>query len=355
MQRIVNYGSFLQAYGLKKIIESLGHEVVFIDYHVESPISRIGSVQSSNKYIELLKQIIKPRFWKMRKLYRDNNFIERYESEFLSILGITKEPNYNSKVDTMLIGSDEVFNCLQNNPLVGYSLELFGKNTKANRVISYAASFGTTTLNKLENHGKLDEIRKYLLKMDSISVRDNNSFKIVQKLTKKEPFINLDPVLIYKFEKEIENVNILEENYILVYAYCERLSKDEIREIKKFAKKEKLKLLCVGFPQELCDFNVVCTPFEVLAYVKKAKYIITDTFHGTVFSIKYNKKFATIIRESNKQKLSDLLMRFQCEDRIVSKDFDIEDILNKDMNFKYINSILKREYVKTINYLKENL
>ena len=69
----------------------------------------------------------------------------------MPLLGITDEMNYNPTVDCLVIGSDEVFNCIQKNSNVGYSPELFGKNNHAKKLITYAASFGNTTLEKLEN------------------------------------------------------------------------------------------------------------------------------------------------------------------------------------------------------------
>lgn len=79
------------------------------------------------------------------------------------MLGIDKKKRYRSKVDVLIIGSDEVFNCIQNNRDVGYSMELFGKSNRAKRLISYAASFGNATYDKLQQYGVCDEL-SYLLK-----------------------------------------------------------------------------------------------------------------------------------------------------------------------------------------------
>lgn len=70
------------------------------------------------------------------------------------MLGVTEEMNYNPELDCLVIGSDEVFNCIQKNSNVGYSPELFGKDNRAKKLITYAASFGNTTLEKLDRYGK---------------------------------------------------------------------------------------------------------------------------------------------------------------------------------------------------------
>ena len=75
-------------------------------------------------------------------------------------------------------------------------------------------------------------------------------------------------------------------------------------------------MISIGHYFSWCDEVVIPTPFEVLAYFKGASYIITDTFHGSVFSIKFNKEFCTIVRDMNSNKLVSLLKQFGLENRI---------------------------------------
>ncbi len=349
MHRIKNYGSFLQAYGLKKTIESLGHEVVFIDYKVEPPIVPYKDRSRIYKSVRNLYHKIKKDIFKGKKLYY------LYDDKYLPMLGVSKKKNYRDKVDILVIGSDEVFNCLQSNISVGYSRELFGKDNNADKVISYAASFGYTTLDGLKKYGIDKEIGKMLSQFSSISVRDNNSFEIVKELIEKEPVLNVDPVIISNFDERVPEQNELKD-YILIYAYNNRINKeDEILAIKEFAKKYNKKLVSVGVHQNWTDIKLEADPFELLYYVKNADYVITDTFHGSIFSIKYNIPFATIIRKSNKQKLSDLLQRFSVADREVKDVAKLEEVLLNPINFSKVNNIIEIETDKSISYLKENL
>ena len=92
-----------------------------------------------------------------------------------------EEKNYHPEVDVLVIGSDEVFNCLQTNSAVGFSLDLFGKDNRAGKTITYAASFGNTTLEGLKKY-KVDNTISSLLKdLSDISVRDRNSGLIVEE------------------------------------------------------------------------------------------------------------------------------------------------------------------------------
>ena len=207
----------------------------------------------------------------------------------MPLLGISNEMNYNPALDCLVIGSDEVFNCIQKNSNVGYSLELFGKDNCAKKLITYAASFGNTTLEKLQKYGKVNEIGILLRKFDAISVRDINSGTIIEELTGRIPAYNLDPVLTYDYMKccdKIPQIKI-EEKYLILYAYAGRISNDEAKWIAEYAKKKKLKIYAIGGIQKCADQFVDCSPFEVLAYFRNAEEVITDTFHGSIFSIIY--------------------------------------------------------------------
>lgn len=363
MQRIKNYGSFLQAYGLKKLIEEYGHEVEFVDYHVEKPII-VDNSKNKNILTKGIEAICEDASFiqKIQYIKHKRNFGKKY----YHLLNINDNFNYNPKLDTMVIGSDEVFNCIQSNSNVGYSLELFGKNNNARKLVSYAASFGNTTLDKLRKYNKEKEIASLLKDFDKISVRDMNSKKIVNELTYNDVCINLDPVLIFEFmnHKElIPNINV-KEKYMIVYAYSGRISKQESKFIKAFALKNKLKVYAIGGAQRCADKFIDCSPFEVLAYFKNAEFVITDTFHGSIFSIINNKKFATIIRKShgesygNEEKLKFLLEKLDLNTRIIYSLNDIESIENKFnslIDYSKTNAIIDNERKKARRFLKENL
>lgn len=349
MQRIKNYGSFLQAYGLKMTLESFGHEVIFVDYKVEKPI--VACEQKS-----IIYKIVRKIYRVLRyKVLKKENLSSLFDQKYFSLISLSNQRTYRAKVDVLVIGSDEVFNCLQSNPDVGYSKELFGKDNNAQKVISYAASFGHTTLMGLRKYGIESEVGQLLSLFSSISVRDNNSFDVVKALTGKLPVINVDPVFIFDFGKFIPQRPDL-DNYILVYAYGNRIDSEvEIKAIKQFARKHNKKLISIGVHQKWTDVKLEADPFELLGYVKGADYIITDTFHGTIYSIKYNIPFITIIRESNKQKLSDLLQRFSVVDRELKDVSKLEEILMKPIDFEKVNRIIDVERENSIKYLKENI
>ena len=368
MQRVCNKGSFLQAYGLKKMIESLGHEVIFVDYKVGKPVMRTFSEKKTyyilkirNMFIDIFLKCKSLRVFLPKEL--KNIVIEReqYKSFIAEHLGVTDIRKYRSVVDALVIGSDEVFNCTQINPEVGFSPEIFGADNQAKKVISYAASFGNTTYEKLKYYGNDEELKKYFSAFEAISVRDRNSLAVVEKLMGEKPEVNLDPVLMYDYMPTIKDQQI-RKDYIVVYAYRSRITPEEAEEIKAFARRENKRLISVSGEMDFCDEHISLNPFENLNLFRHADYVITDTFHGTIFSIINRRRFVTLIRESkgnsygNQEKLQDLLNRLGLQNRSYSNGKDnLADRISAGINYDAVFEIINTERKHTMNYLSENL
>lgn len=359
MQRIYNYGSFLQAYGLKKIVESLGAKVEFIDYH---PGKTVLSTRNRSNLFRKLKKVFQTLKIKapLKSKLGYINYKRNYGKTIFPLLGLKSEKNFDTKnLDLLIIGSDEVFNCIQSNPNVGFSKDLFGAGSEAKRLISYAASFGNTTLDKIKKYGKYSLIKKWINNFDALSVRDTNSLNIVRTLTDKKVNVNLDPVLIYDFIKyePIPDIDI-HYKYLILYGYNGRFSKNECKQIKQFADKNGLKIVCIGGIQHYCDYFINCKPFEVLRYFKNAEYIITDTFHGTIMSIINHKNFVTLVRKQgygNSEKVTDLLNRLYLNDQRLDTIDHLENTLNKNIDYLKVDKIISAERYKTLEYLKKQL
>ena len=352
MQRVKNYGSFLQAYALKETLNDLGHESFFIDIKPGRQLtggSDVSNEKKESKINYIVKRLDRNLFKRAKQYYLRKKRISRFNDEFFPILGVSKEPVYYSDYDVIVIGSDEVFNCATKSPW-GFAKTLFGEGLNSNKIITYAASCGHTTLEDVEKYGIKDEIASAMENLEAISVRDNNTKKFVSELTKKETFDHIDPTLIYNFDKLLVK-GLPENNYILIYGYDGRINdKKIIKKVMEFAKKEKKEVICAGVFQSWCDRHISCTPFELLSYFKNADYIITDTFHGTVFSVKYNKQFVTLVRESNKQKVTDLLEKFELTDRIIYFANEIEKKLKTDILYHCTNKTIKDYQESAMNY-----
>lgn len=350
MQRVLNYGSFLQAYALKRLLLQCGvSKVYFIDIKAGCMLPGYGPVKKSSRAARAIKMFLTGR---LPSKIRDLKFDKKMRASIarnLTSLGL--EEQAPKKFDVVVIGSDEVFNCCQVSPW-GYTTQLYGNIPEAKEVISYAGSFGHTTYEQLVDLGLDREIGETMKTMAAISVRDKNSCEIVEKTTGVEPEIHLDPVLIYGYKNELtQRMVFYPEKYMVVYSYQGRINdQNEIKEIVSFAKSKKLKLISIFCRYDWCDEAVIPdTPFDVLAWFKSAEYIVTDTFHGTIFSIITHRPFCTLIRDSNRQKIGYLLDKLGLRER---GNKCIGSIMECPINYNCVEEILRQERMQTCVYLK---
>ena len=358
MQKVVNYGSFLQAYGLREIIKDVTgeKEIVFIDIKKGY---RLKSNKGFNLYIKRIRGVIKAifkglLFEKIKDTKYLNTLSEQFDKHFFPILGIDKPCFGDDIFDCVVIGSDEVFHCCQNAEW-GFTTQLLGNIENTKDVVSYAASFGTTTYNQINKNGIKNAVVESLSKLKYISVRDFNSFNNIELLLNKKPSINLDPVLLFDFSKEIERSSdfFSDDDFLIVYSYTGRITdKKEIDSIKKIARDKKLKIYTIFCRYKWADKVIFPeSPFQMLKIFRMAKYVISDTFHGSIFSIITHSKFCTLIRKTNQEKMESMLSMLGLSDRAIYNSSDIENVLEHDIDFKKVDLIREKEYQKSFEYL----
>lgn len=368
MQRVNNMGSVLQSYSLKSILESFGHTVSFIDIASNENDNalmvdegmRFNEEEEHKDKKSVLSKLAKiDRYAINRILIKQKDKTQRnlFEAFRTDELGISVGDN-EKKYDLCIIGSDEVFNCAGIPTPWGFTGQMFGDVAQAERVITYAASCGAVTTDVLSD-GVANRISEAFGKVSAFSVRDANTAEFIRELAGREPTMSFDPVVVGNFDKEMEQAEKtvkLPKRYCIVYSYYNRIhKKEEILQIKRFCKKHDLTPVSVGAPQMWIKHHLVLTPFEMLVAFKKAEFVFTDTFHGTIFASKYSKKFATIVRRSNFNKLSDLI------DRLEINDHKIADISELDGKFEIVNDFETRERIinegrsATEKYLKESI
>ena len=359
MQRIANYGSFLQAYGLKCILEELGCQVEFVDYHPGETLIPADGGTGIKRKISKVYNVLKNRAPLSEKL-KFIRYKKNYSSRYLPLLGVKEQMNYSPELDMLIIGSDEVFNCVQNNTNVGFCPELFGEGNCAARLISYAASFGNTTSKKLSKYHVKEQVADWLKNFDALSARDSNSEKIVEDLTGTKPLYHLDPVLMYDFLGECKQIPsaVPENKYMILYGYSGRFTREECKQIRSYAEQRNLNIFCIGGIQDCCDRFVDCNPFEVIAYFQNAECVITDTFHGTILSIITHKPFASVVRNAgygNVEKLEDLLIRLELEGHMVTNMSNFADKMAQTVDYLYVDQIIADERARCRIYLQEQI
>ena len=361
MQMVQNMGSLLQSYALKKRLEELGAHVEFLnikkndndnellgDYVKEYEQEReqtgfFGKLSKIDKYAVNRLRI-------KRKSIEQNNLFDSFRDKELQIY------KKSDKYDLCVIGSDEVFNCLSAGSW-GFTSQLFGNVPEADKVITYAASSGSTEFSDIPMNAA-NRIQESFENIESFSVRDINTHKFVSALTKKTVVDNLDPVLIYDFKTEIDLIKMpdMPQKYCIIYSYYNRIHDNhEITAIKNFCKEHQLTPVAIGAPQYWIKDYIVCSPFQCLKVFENAEFVITDTFHGTIFATKFSKKFAVITRSSNYNKLTDLIKKIGIQKHLIEDFCELGEKFNLVKNATDFQNIVEMEKEKSIQYLQANV
>ena len=342
-----NHGAQLQLFALIKILKENGYEANALQFEKDY---RYMSFDAKNKYSISLKSIpfyikyllskgLKKTLFNINKKiifdnFRDNN----------NILG---EPYTEFNNDLIIIGSDEVFSVE-----TGLTDAFWGNNSLCKNIISYAGSFGPTTIEEIQEK-KLEEYLMTSIKnFSSIAVRDKNSKKIIETFSDKNATLTCDPVILYGYKNEIGiQRRKINEEYILLYSYDNNMnSSEDIELVRTVAKELNLPVYSIGFYHKWCDKNINADPIELLGYFKNAEYIITDTFHGTVLSLITESNFATKLR-GNSNKLYNLLSEYGLEKRIFTSIEECKNILLQDVKYEDVNKILENNRNNSKNYL----
>ncbi|MDC1066123.1 polysaccharide pyruvyl transferase family protein [Candidatus Pseudothioglobus singularis] len=337
----INYGAFAQVYALQSKLTALGFDTEVIAYKGRKhEINEYKSLFLTKKY-----KIFINNFEKLR-VFRN---AQKSLNKTLAFSRGSRISNLN--FDKIIIGSDEVWNF--KNDLFGLDLTYFGEGfIKKNSVISYAASFGSI----LASDYIPDEVKNNLLKFSAVSVRDDNSFKLVSNFLTDVKKVT-DPTFLYDFKEEL--IDMAEYQYLLFYGIT--LQQDDklfIREIKNFASKRNLRIVSVGYFHQWADINFVnIDPFKWLSYIKNADFIVTNMFHGTIFSIKFNKSFVTIASKRRENKVKSLLRDFNLESRLLTSKINLEfkDKITAEIDYKSVNLKIDELISYSENFLIENL
>jgi polysaccharide pyruvyl transferase WcaK-like protein len=321
----INYGAFAQVFALQSRLVELGFNVEVIAYKDNKhKINEYRSLFLTINLKILINNIEKLKVF--RKAQKKLNTTQRV-SRVSQVVDM--------KFDKIIIGSDEIWNF--KNDLFGLNLIYFGKdlNDKTN-VFSYAASFGSICKDELIPK----EVISNISKLSAVSVRDDNSSDLICKFLSDAKKV-VDPTLLYDYKNETKDINIASD-YLLFYGITLQGEDQKfIQEMVNYSKLKGLRLISVGYHHDWADENYVnIHPFSWLKYIKNANYVVTNMFHGTVFSIKFNKRFLTIASKRRENKVGSLLREFGLESRLCdSSDIneDFSERINAEISYESIN------------------
>lgn len=324
-----NCGSFLQAYALKKTLEKEGHEAVFVK----------REVYKSNKFYSRAILAVK-RFLKGDPK-RARFILEEYFAfnKIQKAMPVTEDIK---SLDMLVYGSDTIWN--MEDPYFKEDWKRYWGVGVENKKITYAASVGTTDENVFYDDPVFE---KQIKEFSAVAVRDEHTYKIAEKLLagEKSPVLVTDPTMLVDIsEYEAVAKPCSEKNFILMY-YFGNMPKDLEQNIKAFAKEQGKKIIYFGK-------DIPFEPGMMIGYYNAADYVITNTFHGNVFSIIYNKNFVSYGKE--KKKVEILLNDFGLSQRLLDVSENPKDVLLSDIDYSKTNEILKEKRAESLEYLKTN-
>lgn len=299
-----NYGTVLQAYALQRFLRNCGYDVKNIDFNVtasEKVKNLIGCGNSPKLFLEKfdmarMKKAADPEKLRLRE--------ERFREFLRCNLNLTKRistyeelKDYADAFDAYICGSDQIWSPALLNPPYYFDFVVYGK-----KKIAYSCSFGVSCI----PDKKKSIIRSFIKRYDHISVREHNGQKIVKDLLGIDVPTTVDPVFLLSKEdwNMVASEEVVKPDY--VFAYFLTYNKTYIETAIKTAEQLGVKLVMVPATREEYRINAELVqdagPAEWVSLIKDAKVVLTDSFHGCVFSLIYGKPLLIFKRFSDESK-----------------------------------------------------
>lgn len=366
-----NYGGFLQAYALQTVLKRMGHDTKVVDIRKEESAQswRFMLKQLVKRFLNViligfLKEpfLINPSKEDYDKIYRKNNHflakhVERTRRYDLikSYLDL-KEYHF----DVFIVGSDQVWRPEYSVNMPNFFLD-FLEGIQGVKRVSYAASFGVDDLSFSSEN--ISSYSKLLKTFDAVSVRENSGVAICDEKFGVNATLVLDPTLLlnaYDYEKLIEEDERIVKlsNSLMCYVLDGSKEKDII--ISKLSSELGLVPNIIHPKKEydrLGQLDVEKSRYPSvtswLSGFRDAEFVITDSFHGMVFSIMFNKQFLVIgNKDRGLSRFTSLLKILQLERRLICslEDFDFS-VVDDNIDYQLVSNIINAEREKSFDFL----
>lgn len=357
-----NYGAALQCYALQITLKKLGVDAEVIKFKKEKVYGKLkGKFSNYLSKAYLARKIYAiPYIFQLKKKDRNfDNFFKKYfnfgTKDVISEDSIDK---YVKKYETIIFGSDQIWNL--NPKIYDRSKIFFGDFNYSGKKVSYSASFGDSI-----NDAKMNKeyIKDKLSKFNSISVREKSGCDFLRDIGISSK-LTVDPTMLLssvEWDKLIDSTPVINGRYILYYSVnCRKYSWIIAKKLSKLTGLQVInlvehpKIIGSGFKNYYS-----AGPIEFLNIIKNAEYVVTNSFHGTIFSIIFKKKFIPAFDENNgkikiEERKYSILKLLKLDNLIKTNSSKIsleemENIYNRN-----IDELLKNIVNDSINYLEIN-
>lgn len=352
---VKNYGSVLQTYATQELLKREQNEVFIANYVLKNSVGMrymdtiLRKHAHKNKLKKLMmKLILLPTIWKWERVF--GGFLKKY----IHVLGAEMYDCNSLKeklpaADIYCTGSDQVWNPQSNSGLLpAYFCEFAPKDKK---IVSLAASFG---MREIEDADR-ERLKTYLQKYDLISVREKTGIEILKSMELKGELV-LDPTLIVEpeFWKRLVGKRKVSEDYVLVYQLNSNPKFDRyaVQAAEKLGKK--LVRICTRYDQMMKSGKAVMIPNveQWISLFYYADLVITDSFHGTVFSLIFEKPFVDIYPPRFSERVESLLSLLNLESRHI-EDYQDFSVLEQNIDYPKVNAIMENERTKSNEFVEK--
>ena len=353
--RYSNYGSLLQTYALQEVIKLYSnYNPVVIDYcpvayekcNPLNPLEVRDNIQEKYKESNIdlnsiieneikIKEFIKTRYNLSKHSYFLDNFNESLKKE--ELVGF-------------ICGSDAIWSI---DYFGGFDPVYFGEYPcMKNRTITYASSFGET---KFDEHLR-KKMLLYMKNFNAIGVRESTEIESIRKYSNKYIERVLDPTLLLSIDvyKRLMVNQLINQPYLLIYS--RREDKEMINLAKKIADKKGLRIINISlnvYKDRNFQHQYSAGVEEFLSLIYFADFVVTNSLHGTIFSVIMNKEFLSFPRINGNKKIDEFLKLVGLECRKVLKSSSVIDW--DSIKYEKINSIIDEHRNASITYLKNAL
>ena len=371
-----NYGSMLQAYATEMIMQQMG--LPFQTIACKAPINYM----QENKILYIIKKLLIAD-WKMRlgkmKIERAkkenpmfaknwnirNKAFNQFAETFFHVSPYCKNREELSKMaenySAFLVGSDQLWRT-DSVEHGYYTLEWVPDHI---RKIAYSTSIGVKEVPWFQ----VEKNKRFMNRFDHIALREQSACDLVYKLTGRKVPVVLDPTLLFTGDQWLgiqQQEPLTNGKYIFCYLLGDNPSQREF--IKNVKEKTGYKIVAlqqlddyIPSDEGFADEAPYIGPREFLNYIRNAEYVFTDSFHCSVFSILYKKNFFTFSRfaegakQSTNTRIDNLLHITGLEDRRMTKDKTVEDVISYKGSFDGVNVRLNAYRKSSMDYLNNAL
>lgn len=307
--RCINYGSYWQSRCLLQALRAQGHAAVLLDH-------RSSRVDRAEWRCALAPVPGSPAGATDRRRYarKTRKFLDALEQLPWSRPFPLDAPSRMEAVDTVVVGSDEVWNLMH--PWYGGQPIFFGAGMPARRLVAYGASCG----NYPAAHGLAPSLAGLLQAFDHLSVRDGNALSLVRQALGRTPALVLDPCLLLPAETPCQTASLALPAPRTLAVYGHGFSAGFAARVRRWARERDMTLVSIGYRNDWCDVQwLEAGPQEFADFISGAEAVATNFFHGCVFALRHGKPFACEASSYRAIKIRDLLALLGAEDRLTSE------------------------------------